>query len=76
MFHTVFSPELGPTLSLIGYIQPLGSLISISEIQAQWLGMIITGKCELPSKAVMNEEIQKDKVCIVYEAQQCLSMRC
>ena len=62
MFHTVFSPEIGKSLAMIGYIQPIGSLIEISEIQAQWLGMIITGRCSLPSKLVMKERIIKDKV--------------
>lgn len=62
MYHTVFNPEIGASLSMIGYIQPKGGLISISEIQAQWLGMIITGHCKLPDKNEMKERIAKDKV--------------
>ncbi|XP_067948678.1 flavin-containing monooxygenase 5-like [Watersipora subatra] len=61
LFHTVFSPEYGKSLALIGYIQPIGSLASMSEIQAQWLGMLIKGKCCLPSKNDMKERILKDK---------------
>lgn len=62
MYHTVFSPQMGSSLAMIGYIQPLGGLIPISEIQAQWLGMIIKGRCTLPSKNDMKERIVLDKV--------------
>ena len=62
MYHTVFSPHFGSSLAMIGYIQPLGGLIPISEIQAQWLGMIIKGRCSLPSKNEMKERIVQDKV--------------
>ena len=62
MYHTVFSPEFGSSLAMIGYVQPIGSLLEMSEIQAQWLGQLIMGKCSLPFKTDMKERIAKDKV--------------
>ena len=59
----MFSPEIGPELAFIGFVQPAtGGILSMSELQAQWLAMIIKGRAKLPSRAFMNETRIKDKV--------------
>lgn len=61
LFRYVFAPE--PKLSniaFIGYIQPIGSILPISEIQSRWV-MEVWSKRPLPSKAAMLEDVQKTR---------------
>jgi len=58
LYKSVFNPEIGKDLAFIGFVQPAsGGLLSMSEIQSQWLAMIIKGRCTLPSKPIMKEQI-------------------
>lgn len=66
MFKNVFSSEIGTDLAFIGFVQPAtGGILSMSELQAQWLAMIIKGRAKLPSKALMDETRIKDKVNVI-----------
>ncbi|CAG2111979.1 unnamed protein product, partial [Medioppia subpectinata] len=56
-------PALSPhsnTLAFIGLIQPIGTLLPISEIQCRWFVQLMAGKCRpLPAVDAMNEDIDK-----------------
>ncbi|KAM5148390.1 flavin-containing monooxygenase 5-like [Mantella aurantiaca] len=49
------------TIAFIGYIQPLGAIMPISEIQARWATRVFQGLVKLPSRGEMKEEINKRK---------------
>jgi dimethylaniline monooxygenase (N-oxide forming) len=46
------------TLAVIGLIQPMGSIVPISEIQARLFFNVVTGNTKLPEKSEMEVEIQ------------------
>uniref|UniRef100_A0A3B4FI44 Flavin-containing monooxygenase n=1 Tax=Pundamilia nyererei TaxID=303518 RepID=A0A3B4FI44_9CICH len=58
LYKYVFPPELEhPTLAIIGLVQPLGSIMAISKLQARWATRVF--KCiKLPSLVVMLKDIQ------------------
>jgi cation diffusion facilitator CzcD-associated flavoprotein CzcO len=59
LYQRVVAPER-PGLFFIGFIQPVGSSISLTEPQAQWVADMITGRCVLPSVAHMQRWIAED----------------
>uniref|UniRef100_I3J3L5 Flavin-containing monooxygenase n=1 Tax=Oreochromis niloticus TaxID=8128 RepID=I3J3L5_ORENI len=59
LYKYVFPPELErPTLAIIGLVQPLGSIMPISELQARWATRVFKGCIKLPSVVVMLKDIQ------------------
>ncbi|XP_067948329.1 flavin-containing monooxygenase 5-like [Watersipora subatra] len=63
LYKNVFSPKIGPELAFIGFVQPTsGGILPMSEIQAQWLAMIIMGRTKLPPVVDMKEAIIKDRI--------------
>lgn len=55
LYKNVFPPDLDhPTLAVIGLVQPLGSTLPISEMQARWAALVFKGNtgCLLKSKNV------------------------
>lgn len=45
LYKNVFPPELNhPTLAVIGLVQPLGSTLPISEMQARWAALVFKGR--------------------------------
>ncbi|ELT98324.1 hypothetical protein CAPTEDRAFT_167098 [Capitella teleta] len=48
-----------PTLSVIGLVQAIGSVIPISEMQARWHARLLTGGASLPEKAEMDSDIEE-----------------
>ena len=45
LYKYVFPPELDrPTLAIIGLVQPLGSIMPVSELQARWATRVFKGK--------------------------------
>ena len=59
----MFSPAIGQQLAFIGFVQPAsGGILSMSEVQSQWLTTIIKGRCKLPSDVEMKESIVTDAV--------------
>lgn len=58
LYKYVFPPNETPsTLAIIGLIQPLGSILPISEIQCRWATAVFTGQTKLPSPKDMISEI-------------------
>ena len=40
-------------------LQPIGSISPVSEMQARWVARIFAGRCQLPSRAKQQQEIDK-----------------
>ncbi|PIO70370.1 Flavin-binding monooxygenase-like protein [Teladorsagia circumcincta] len=56
LYKFVFPPN-NTNLAVIGMIQPIGSIVPISEMQARWVSQVFLGKLSLPSKDEMFEDI-------------------
>jgi len=56
LYRRVVAPER-PGLYFIGFIQPLGPIMPISEAQSEWVADLLTGRAALPSAAEMRTEI-------------------
>ncbi len=56
LYRRVVSPD-HDGLYFIGLIQPLGAIMPLAEVQAEWAAEIITGEGALPSRAKMAREI-------------------
>ncbi|XP_063796100.1 flavin-containing monooxygenase 5-like [Pseudophryne corroboree] len=62
LYKMVFPPHLEKhTLACIGYIQPLGAIMPVSEIQTRWATRVFKGLSQLPSMHDMKMEINKRK---------------
>lgn len=59
LYKNVFPPHHEkPTLGFIGLVQPLGSLLSVSELQVRWAARIFKGDAQLPPAAKMEAHIK------------------
>lgn len=47
------------TIAFLGLVQPLGSLLAVSEIQARWANQVFKGTAHLPSVSKMKNYYQK-----------------
>ncbi|HEX8689544.1 MAG TPA: NAD(P)-binding domain-containing protein [Solirubrobacterales bacterium] len=56
LYRRVVAPER-PGLYFIGFIQPLGPIMPISEAQSEWIADLLTGRAALPSPEEMRAEI-------------------
>uniref|UniRef100_A0A4W3K2P6 Flavin-containing monooxygenase n=1 Tax=Callorhinchus milii TaxID=7868 RepID=A0A4W3K2P6_CALMI len=62
LYKYVFPPQLEqPTLAFIGYIQPIGAIMPIAELQARWTTRVFKGLVKLPSESTMMAEILEKK---------------
>ncbi|KAM9324724.1 flavin-containing monooxygenase 5-like [Gastrophryne carolinensis] len=62
LYKFVFPSNLEKTtMAFIGYIQPLGAIMPISEMQARWAARVFKGLSKLPSMSEMKNEITKRK---------------
>jgi dimethylaniline monooxygenase (N-oxide forming) len=50
-----------PGLYLLGFVQSIGANIALMEHQAEWVGDLLTGACELPPDAAMEAWIEADQ---------------
>ena len=59
LFMNMYSPNLSDhnSLAIIGLVQPLGSIIPISEMQSRVFYDVLTGRTKLPNKENMMKEI-------------------
>ncbi|CAF1340855.1 unnamed protein product [Adineta steineri] len=48
-----------PTLAVMGLIQPLGAINPITELQARWAIRVFKGELKLPSRLIMDEDIDE-----------------
>ncbi|ETN73901.1 Flavin-binding monooxygenase-like protein [Necator americanus] len=61
LYKFVFPPN-NDNLAVIGMIQPIGSIVPISEMQARWVIQVFLGKVALPSKQAMLDDIAEKRV--------------
>ncbi|XP_075038577.1 dimethylaniline monooxygenase [N-oxide-forming] 2-like isoform X2 [Mixophyes fleayi] len=60
LYKNVFPPHHEkPTLAFLGLVQPLGSLLPASELQARWATRIFKGIVKLPSVTKMESHFKK-----------------
>lgn len=63
LYLNVVSPER-PGLFFIGFIQPLGAIMPLAELQAQWTAGLLHGELVLPGKDEMWREIDRTQIAI------------
>jgi dimethylaniline monooxygenase (N-oxide forming) len=51
-------PPDHPGLYFVGFVQPLGSLPPLAELQAIWIANLLTGRSRLPGRNIMLKEIE------------------
>jgi hypothetical protein len=60
LYRKVIHPEL-PGLFFIGLIQPLGAIMPLAELQAEWVARLLTGRSCLPDPDTMRRDIEKER---------------
>ena len=58
LYRRIVSPKL-PGLYFIGLVQPIGAVMPIAEIQAEWVADLLQGRTALPPEQQMNREIAR-----------------
>lgn len=63
LYKYMYPPSLSKhnTLAVLGLIQPMGSIMPISELQARVFFDVLVGEAHLPSEMKMMEEIDSKK---------------
>ncbi|POI28464.1 hypothetical protein CIB84_007786, partial [Bambusicola thoracicus] len=62
LYKFMFPADLEkPTLAFIGYIQPLGAIMPISEMQSRWATRVFKGLYKLPPTSTMLADITQTK---------------
>jgi hypothetical protein len=59
LYRRVVHPDY-PGLYFQGLVQPLGAIMPLAEIQADWIARLIDGTCKLPDREAMLASIQKE----------------
>jgi dimethylaniline monooxygenase (N-oxide forming) len=60
LFRRVVHPER-PGLYFIGLVQPLGAIMPIAELQAEWIADLLEGRAALPDPVTMRSEIAAEQ---------------
>lgn len=58
LYRHVVHPDY-PGLYFIGLVQPLGAIMPLAEVQAEWVAGLLSGRVALPNKATMHKTIAK-----------------
>ncbi|XP_071666363.1 flavin-containing monooxygenase 5-like [Patagioenas fasciata] len=62
LYKFMFPPDLEkPTLAFIGFIQPLGAIMPISELQCRWATRVFKGLNTLPPRQDMEADIRQKR---------------
>ncbi|XP_055863035.1 flavin-containing monooxygenase 5 [Biomphalaria glabrata] len=62
LYKYMFPPHLPhPTLATIGLVQAIGAVMPIAELQSRWFISLISGRSQLPSRQLMEEDVSKRK---------------
>lgn len=63
LFKHMFLPDIPhpKTLGIIGLFQTLGAGIPAVELQCRWYALLNAGKCKLPSRKMMEKDIDRKK---------------
>ena len=60
LFRRVVHPD-APGLYFIGLVQPLGAIMPIAELQAEWVADLFEGSAALPEPDAMKQEIEREE---------------
>ncbi len=60
LFRRVVHPQR-PGLYFVGLVQPLGAIMPIAELQAEWIADLLEGRAALPEPEVMRTEISDEE---------------
>ncbi|UYZ62273.1 flavin-containing monooxygenase [Hymenobacter weizhouensis] len=60
LYRRVVHPD-HPGLYFLAFVQPLGAIMPLAEVQARWIARLLTGHCRLPSREAMLRSIEADK---------------
>lgn len=60
LFHHVFHPD-HPDLLFIGFLQPLGAIMPLAELQSEWVADYLVGEYGLPDVAQMKTIIAQER---------------
>lgn len=60
LYRRVVHPEL-PGIYFIGFLQPLGAVMPLAELQSQWVADLLQGRCALPDRDAMWQAIRKER---------------
>jgi cation diffusion facilitator CzcD-associated flavoprotein CzcO len=60
LFRRVVHPDR-PGLYFIGLVQPLGAIMPIAELQAEWVADLLEGHAALPEPERMKREIEREE---------------
>jgi dimethylaniline monooxygenase (N-oxide forming) len=60
LFRRVVHPQR-PGLYFVGLVQPLGAIMPIAELQAEWIADLLEGRAALPEPEVMRTEIAEEE---------------
>ena len=63
LYLNVVPPERSG-LFFIGFIQPLGAIMPLAELQAQWVAGLLRGELALPNKDALWREIDSTQIAI------------
>ncbi len=59
-FLNTFNPQVGPSLSFIGFVRPaFGAIPPMAELQARWFALLQSGQLTLPSQGEMKRSIEQ-----------------
>ncbi|MBO0933425.1 flavin-containing monooxygenase [Fibrella aquatilis] len=59
LYRRVVHPDY-PGLYFQGLVQPLGAIMPLAEMQANWIASLIVGECRLPDRTTMLGAIRRD----------------
>ena len=63
LYRRVVHPE-HPGLYFLAFIQPLGAIMPLAEVQSKWLAQLLSGRCRLPEPAEMRQRMAADKAAL------------
>ncbi len=63
LYRHVAHPDY-PGLYFLAFLQPLGPIMPLAEVQSRWIARLLSGQCQLPSRPEMLQSIAQDKAAV------------
>lgn len=63
LYQRVVHPDY-PGLYFLAFIQPLGAIMPLAELQSKWIAKLLTGECRLPEREAMRRAIEADRTAL------------
>ncbi|MBC7892203.1 MAG: NAD(P)-binding domain-containing protein [Sphingobacteriaceae bacterium] len=63
LYQRVVHPD-HPGLYFLAFIQPLGAIMPLAELQSKWIAKLLTGDCRLPQREAMLRAIETDRTAL------------